>query len=710
MACFILIRILLSLNYQKRIHEKIEIQSYMNKRKFSLQPYPFIMLLTALVTGILLQDGLQQIPPAAWLTGVISTTVLATVLHVRRSSRLSRSFIRSALLFLSFTFLGGILCYFQNATNNNLWYGKHLAKAQALKIQLDEAPVEKPKTLLLTAFVKSVNINGKWITTKGKLAVYVYKKNNTKQFKAGQTLLIPNEVVEIKPSGNPFSFDQKKYANRNGFFHQCFLSDKDILITSQKDVKPNLINRLKAFPESVIKESIKDGTTRALILAMVLNDRAQLEPELVNAYSTTGIIHIIAISGSHIMLLASIILLTIGKIPFIRNGRYIYAMLLVWIYISITGFPPSAVRAGVMFSIYAIANSLKRENQQINAWAASGFLLLCYNPYWIYDVGFQLSFLAVLSLLLFTKGITDWWKPQNFILDWLWKGIAVSISVQILVFPLAIYYFNQFPLLVFLANIPAGLFSVILMIGTMILLMLSGFGHVALWVGKALTFVTKAFHSFIFILSEYAPEQLKLLYIDAVEYWIIMAIIISICIFIYFKRPTYLFAGLAFSILFTLNAILGETTALHQEKVIVYNTNNESNISIIKGKKMSTLYPVTEKTYKYAIKPAMLGFRAIHAITADSSNNAFLINNKSVLVLGAGAIRSKESLPIDVLIVSNKCMFQPAEWVEIFHPELIVIDGSVARWKAAKWKETLTEAHVNVHWVQDSGAWIYPGM
>lgn len=684
----------------------------MKQRKISLQPYPFIMLLSALVTGILLQDNIKNIPISIWLSGLFIAVAAAFVLHFFPLINRSYSLFRNELLLSAFLFLGGTLCYYQNIENNSGWYGKDLAHTEALEIQLDEAPIEKPKTLLLPASVKAIYRYNKWLTAKGKLMVYVYKKDPQKQFTAGQTLVISNELVSIKSSGNPFAFEQSKYANRNGIFHQCFLSEDKIVVLDGRASASGLISRLKQSIRVAIDRNIEDKTTKALVLAMIVNDRAQLEPELVNAYSTTGITHIIAISGAHIILLATIILFLLGKIPIrvVKNSKYLGALILVWIYIAITAFPPSAVRAGVMFSIFAIGTSIKRDSQQVNSWAASGFLLLCHNPYWIYDVGFQLSFLAVLSLLLFTKSITDWWQPANRILNVLWKTIAVSISVQILVFPLVIYYFNQFPLLGFIANIPAGFFSVVLMIGTMLLILLNSISCSGIWIGKLLTYLAKVFHSFIFILSGLSPGKLRLLYIDAIDYWVIMLIIICLCIFLYFKKPVYLFATLTFSILMTANFIRKDWNALHQERIIVYNTNNERSIDIIQGKSIRHLFPFNEKTYKYALKPAILGFHAKETTSVNDSTGIYLINNKRILVLGAGKIKENQAFPVDALIVSDECTFEPDIWFKTFHPKMIILDGRLPRWKALKWKETLTQAGATTYWVQDSGAWVYPAL
>ncbi|RYE51237.1 MAG: ComEC/Rec2 family competence protein, partial [Sphingobacteriales bacterium] len=162
----------------------------------------------------------------------------------------------------------------------------------------------------------------------------------------------------------------------------------------------------------------------------------------------------------HIVLLAGIILWLLNIVPTTKGKvmKYGISIVVVWLYIALTGFPPSAVRAAVMFNLVALGMMLDRKADPVNNWAAAGVLILVYNPYWLYDVGIQLSFLAVLSILLFYSPVKAWLTPANRVLAWLWDVVAVSIAAQLLVFPLVIYYFHQFPLLGIAANVPAALY------------------------------------------------------------------------------------------------------------------------------------------------------------------------------------------------------------------------------------------------------------
>jgi competence protein ComEC len=685
----------------------------MMPRTFTIAAYPFLLLLTALVAGIVLQQ--QLCPPLSglfWLLCCAVTIPAAILLHYKSILKSDAAKTRNVLLVAAFSALGGLLSYHQNIQHDALWYGRSIKEMVALKVEIAEAPILKPKTTLLCASVNSIYKNNHWQTAKGDIKIYVYNGTDPLKFKQGQTLIIPNELTKITSSKNPFSFDQALYASRNNLFHQCFLSADQLMVYDGKETSSSLISSLRTSIQASINKNVQDSTTKGLINAMLLNDRANLDDDLQQAYVTTGIIHILAISGMHVLLLAGIILWLFDKIPIRHLQRYKYpiALLLVWIYIAITGFPPSANRSAVMFTIFAIGISLNKDRMPLNTWAASGFLLLCYNPYWLYNVGFQLSFLAVLSILLFNTSVMNWWKPSNRLLRSFWSLIAMSISVQVLVFPLVIYYFNQFPILVFLANIPAGLYSTILMIGSIIIFILNTIGISALWIGSLLTAITKAFNAFVLLLSSYSPESFRMLFIDALDYWLMMLAIIFCCFYLYFKNRIPLYIGLTFAILLILNFIRKDITALHQERIVVYNFNKESQVDIFRGKQTIHVYPTNDLQDRYALKSAQLGFHTSSDYTDSVHQSLFNIHDKRILLLHDTTLTEGKSFPVDVLVISKDCIFDPERWFNAYHPKKIIIDGSLSRTKAIDWKARLERSGAKVHAVTLDGAWVYPSL
>lgn len=683
----------------------------MKQRVFAIASYPFVLLLTAFVSGIVVQQQFPLFPGAVWISicGILS--MISILFHLKT---LTNQFVikgRSISIFLSFFFLGTTVSFYHDVRNNALWYGHSLKQASGLQVLIIEPPIEKPKTTLILGSVLSIRKNKEWITANGDLKIYVYKKNLPANFKAGQTILISNELTNIQSTGNPFSFDQAVYANRNGIYHQCFLGPHQIQLYKSEQTNLSFVAKLRQAIKTAIHRNVKDSTTQGLIDAMLINDRFGLDPELQQAYTTTGIIHILAISGMHVILLAGIILWLLGKVPIkkAQESKHLIALILVWIYIAITGFPPSANRAAVTFSIYTLGILLNKDASALNTWSASGFLLIFYNPHWIYDVGFQLSFLAVLSILLFNPAIVNWWKPKNYFLKKLWELIAISISVQILVFPLVIYYFNQFPILGFLANIPAGLYSSVLMIGSIIIFVGDSMGISCLFIGQLLSKITDGFNVFILLLSKYSAEGFRMLFMDFIDYWLMMLAITFFCLFCYFKSSLQFFIGLSLSIILIVNFIRKDINALEQEKIVVYNLSKESQIDLFKGKSVGHVYTINEQQYKFTLKPSLLGFRANEDSTLQLIHPVFLIHHKRVFILGKNVTFKPASyFPIDILIVSNDCIFEPEQWFETLHPKKIIIDGSLPRWKAEQWKKKLQDAGAKVHWVGNDNAWIYP--
>lgn len=682
---------------------------------FSFARYPFLPLLIALGMGIMLQSCLTALTPLYWLFLLCATVMIALLIHLRKSAGNYAGPIRMLSLLLSFLLLGGALSSLQDIRQRRDWYGHYLSQSDALTVTIADLPQQKENSIRLTVTVTGVHCRGYWINTKGPVQLYVFKGKGLPAFRQGQVLLIPSRLVPLKPSGNPYAFDYARYAARQGLFHQAFLPAAEVRILQQGSGNESWLAAWRRQLQQCLETQVKDSTTRSLIAATVLNERAGLDQNLWKAYSVTGIVHIIAISGMHIALLAAftLFLLQLLPSPRLKSIKYLVAVTVAWLYVALTGFPPSAVRAAVMFMIGSAGLLLQKDSHPVNIWAATGFLLLCYNPYWLYDTGVQLSFLAVLSILLCYGPIRNWYLPRHRFMRWLWDALAVSIAAQVLVAPLVIYYFHQFPFLGLLANLPAALFSMLLLYGAVCLFLLYITGIPCLWLGKALSLLTTGFNKLIQLLADCTPSRMQQLYIDSFEYWLMMLVIVLLCLFFRYKKNLYFFAGLAGSLLLLADMIAKDQVALRQQRVVVYNTSRNSLADVFHGKQTIPVYTGSESNPKdeaYTLLPARLGFRAMHIIP-PSSGQMYLVAGARILFLNNCAqLRQGTGFPVDFLVVSARCAFEPEAWYNVFHPKMIIIDGSLSRRKALQWRERLHAAGARVHWVQEDGAWIFPAL
>lgn len=666
---------------------------------------PFLPLLFFLVLGILLQEQFKILHSYTLIGFLIIAFLLVFFLVLRRRFKITNK-LKAVLAAVLMTLLGILLVFVNHEPNNPRWFVHHQSDARAFKIRLIEEAQEKPKTMLLTANVEEVLLNRQWQKCNGKLLVYVYKSDSLPDYKLGLQILIPNNLVAIKHNNNPFSFNYAKNKQRNGFYVQSFLSSDQIKILELPRKVPLLI-KVRAHLLHILNSHIPDNETKQLTAATLLNERAGLDDFIQDAYSNTGITHIIAISGMHVNLLFYIMLLLMF---WIRKRKYLWvkyvlAIPFVWFYIMLTGAPPSALRAAIMFSLIALSVGINRPMNGINLLAFTAFFMFCLQPLWIYHIGVQLSFLAVLSIFIFYQPLYRLIRIDNWLLNKIWQTVAVSLAVQVLVFPLVIYYFHQFPIWFLPANFFAALFSLLLM-GLALLIILFGLlklSFIATFLGKLLVMVTKAFHTIVIWMNAHSWDASRLLALDGVDYWLMMSIIVLAGIFFLRKVKWTLYAALGMLSLFFINLFLQDIMASRQKAFIVYAYNNHTLLQLVEGR-TAHLFSDTvldERSQRFALRPAFLGYRIKH-IKPLKATQPLTLAGMQLQWLGA------EDLPIKkgaVLVVSKFTKFQPELWQHAA-PKLIVIDNSLPRWKSLKWAETLHQMGIPVHNVREQGAWI----
>jgi competence protein ComEC len=207
---------------------------------------------------------------------------------------------------------------------------------------------------------------------------------------------------------------------------------------------------------AVIESKIPNPESQQIAAALILGQKENLDRDIKNAYSETGTMHILAVSGLHVGIIYAILLFPLKGIRLKSNQRKVYltgVILLIWVYAVLTGFSPSVIRAATMFSLFTAGQMRKRKPSSFNILAFSAMLMITFNPAVIYEVGFQLSYAAVAGILLIQPLILRYWLPPNRVLEYGWQLTTVSIAAQLGTFPLSVYYFHIFPSYFLLANL-----------------------------------------------------------------------------------------------------------------------------------------------------------------------------------------------------------------------------------------------------------------
>lgn len=670
---------------------------------------PFFRLLLPLVVGIVLYGVVSLSMPVVIAVSAIAAVISAATAFFHKHSLLRVLFTVSLHLLL--LGVGWLSCYHTDVRNDEGYFGKTVSNADAYVVKLTQDPVEKERTYKLNVAVINTLHDGKMNAATGKAFIYLYKDRDSLNLSSGDTLVVPAAWQPITNAGNPYEFDYATYCARNNIYYQQFAAKDSVLLYGKaaEETKTTLAT-VHDHCMATLAKYITDTKVMGLLQAMLIGDEANLDNELRTAYAETGIIHIIAISGSHISFFFVLIAFLLGWIRHRKYHwlKYMLALPFIWFYVLMAGGSPSAVRAAVMFSILAVGFALQKKPNSLNQLFATAFILLIAQPMWLYSIGFQLSFLAVLSLILFYRLIYKLWQPLNRVVRVLWACVVASLAAEILVAPLVIYYFHLFPAMFIVANIAAFVFMGLVIVAGILIIAFSWWSVVAASIATATTWLANVFHELVYIFQKANPTSFRFLSMHNYEMVLLYIIIAAIAVAIIKQRKQATFTALIASSILLASFCYNEWQSLHQQRLVVYNVNRSNHIELIEAKYHRVLYTDTslaQSKLDYAVKPSHTAWHAWREKKA-AEQEVFVIGGKTLLVLNQ-PVYSKANFPVDYLLINYPFNEREAADIKrIFNPHKVIIGNNASRRKQQQWMAAFTAQNQPVHAVSAQGAFL----
>lgn len=284
-------------------------------------------------------------------------------------------------------------------------------------------------------------------TLSGKSALVDVYTGDSLWLSSGSMVRLRGRLLRAEAPSNPGAFDYRKHLARQGVGWQFFAWRTEVLQYSDgwewDDWRKWALGRLE--------KGLHRPSSRSIVAALVLGDRSQLDDRWKSVYSRSGTMHVLAVSGLHVGLVAWMIQLVLARIipRWVDSKRIIgwATIFCIWVYAGLTGLGASVFRSAVMFSLLVMGQQFPGRTHIWNSLAAAAFCLLCLYPLWLFQLGFQLSFLAVIGIVYWYPVFQSSWYPPVGVLRYLWRLTCVGLAAQMTTFPLTMYHFGQFPIL-----------------------------------------------------------------------------------------------------------------------------------------------------------------------------------------------------------------------------------------------------------------------
>lgn len=668
---------------------------------------PFFKLLLPLVAAIVCYDVWDGLHGYALLSGVSFGVVLIAAFVARRFS----SSISTVLTHLSVFLLGLGACHVTDVRQHEAFYGNQLKEATVFAARVEGLPDEKAKTWKIPVSMEEAFVDGKAQASKGKGFLYLYKSDAAPDYRPGDVILVPNGWQRITNAGNPYEFNYARYAGKSGIWYQQFVGQDAVRLFDTSGRRSFFIQNVHSWGMAAFEKYITHKPTLGLLQAMLLGDETNLDEETRTVYQETGIVHIVSISGSHI----AFFFLLVGWLFFWLPKRYqwvnyLVALSLIWLYVLIAGAPIPAIRSAVMFSFLAVGHLLQKEKNPLNTLLGTAVVMLLIQPMWLFSIGFQLSFVAVLSLVVFYGRIAGLWHPGNVVVRHLWQLVAASLAVEILVAPLVIYYFHLFPVGFLVANMFAYVFMGLLMIGGLLVLVsnILSLAGVAAFVGGLCSWLTKAFSYVLEFFQSLNPKSFAFIHLPLPQALLVYGIIVFAAVAVVNRNSRALVISLAGCCLLLMLSVQERWTAMHQEQFIVYNTSGGSYAEKIDGQyylQVGERDSISERNKKFAVDNMHVVSGAWKEQRADEERSVFTISNQSVVMLHQPVKPTSQKIAADYVVLTY-----PVENLNIntlrqtFDFKKLIITGKQKRYLAQQWKDSLEQQHIPVHFTQSDGA------
>lgn len=697
-------------------------------------PYPFIRIALSLIAGILLYFILGK--DFRYSTEVFAFFVLvyiAAALFARKAKSASATNAAGMLGLLCFFSMGYLATQWHTASNNPQ-HLLHLPEPPAYYMGVVEDYIlQKPGYQNTVLQVQQVQVNGKWQDADGKVQISVpHDTDRAYELTYGDVLLVKGAPQPVEAAGNPNQFDYRQYLANKGIYYRHYLQPSQFqkIATAPPNQFLAASIHLRRSLDKLLRERVEGRNEYAISSALILGVKDELDNAIRNAYINTGTMHVLAVSGLHVGLIYVALMWFLNLFGPMRRQRVLQAVLVLaflWTYAFLTGLSPSVLRAVVMFSMVAIAAAIRRQTNIYNTISVAAAVLLLWNPYNLKEVGFQLSFLAVLGIVYLQPRFYKLLEIDNWLLDKVWAYFTVSVAAQIATLPIGLFYFHQFPVYFWFANL------IVVPVATGALY--TGLAAIALsWVPgldwllfKGHFLIIWGMNAFNLWVQDLPFALLNGIDITQLQAWLLYTLFFFLILFMALRKLRYFALATVVVAVLSAQAIWETLQQKEQTSLTIYNLRGATGMALVRGQQATVLSDLVlqqdESNYTYNVQPHLwqLGVTQtlFASIAADSaaqpdiaytilpdSNSLLVWQGQRLLLLSHPPIlQVKTPLPVDYLLLRHNVRLRPKD-LQTYSAGKIILDASSSPWYRKHLHQQLDTLGIAYYDVADSGAFV----
>ncbi len=668
-----------------------------------LRYLPFHFL-CCLVTGIFLQFRYQ-----VWQSNFQNLAILFVVflLLLALLHYYKKKFTFGLLTLIFFVFMGVSSVFTQDDRNYKSYYNFFVSKDFTTVLTIYK--ILKPGNYYHKYEAEVSQINKK--KTIGRILLNIQKDSLQENLKVDDRIFLKPAFKELIPPLNPHQFSYKEYLAKQGIYRQVSVNNQQFKVIDKRFF--SLIGFSARF-RSKIQQSLKKYNFKqdeyAVISALLLGQRQDISKELIEDYSRAGAIHILAVSGLHIGVILLLLNLLFKKLNKTRKGTIFKAILIItllWIFAFIAGLSASVVRAVAMFTFVAVGQSFKRKRIVEHSLIASMFFLLLIKPVFLFNVGFQLSYLAVFGIVWVQPLLYNLWKPKLNFLDKGWRLFTVSVAAQVGILPISLFYFHQFPSLFILSNLVIIPFLSIILLGGIIVMLLAVIGILPQFLADAYGFIISLMNRFISWVShqeDFLFRELSMSFLQMIFWYVVIMLIFR---FFIKKRPKRLILALISIIFIQLLYVFDDFQKNNKQEFIVFHKSRKSVLGVRNGTKFTVLHDLDSA--KIQQEKLLISYRigaGIQSKYVTKTPNVFQFNNETILRIDSLGVYQINQLKNPIVLLQYSPKINLKRLLYILKPSQIIADGTNYKSYINRWKETCKKQKTPFHYTGKNGVYI----